>query len=214
MRWIGLAVIAVVAGCVSVEATRIRKDLYVVSVRGNAIGGQGEAVAAANERANQLCPDGYEIQDSAAGSTSAYLRTSYGYQQIQKPEVTIVVRCDRPEPAPPPPTPQPPAQRLPPTAPAAVARWWCYTQNGGQVGMCDRNPVQCETWRATSVPLYRDTSPCEPRALAYCFGVSFVGQVGSTDMCVPTPEACINQRNFTLGHPEQESALTACRAID
>ncbi|MCA1833012.1 MAG: hypothetical protein LC750_09875, partial [Actinobacteria bacterium] len=97
MRKILVVVTVLTGACVSVDATRIRKDLYVVNVRGNAFGGQGEAIAAANERANELCPGGYEIQDSAAGSSSAYFRTSYGYQQVRKPEVTIVVRCGGPE---------------------------------------------------------------------------------------------------------------------
>lgn len=90
-------VVTVLGACVSVDATRIRKGLYVVSVRGNAIGGSGEAITAAHERANELCPDGYNIEDSASASSSSYLRTTYGVQQIRKPEVTIVVRCDQPE---------------------------------------------------------------------------------------------------------------------
>jgi hypothetical protein len=199
-------VVIAMSGCVSVDATRIRKGVYVVNVRGNAIGGQGEAITAAHERASQLCPDGYEIEDSAAGSTSAYLRTTYGYQQIRKPEITIVVRCDQEEP---PPRPAPPS-----IAATPIARWWCFEQLDGRLGMCDRNPTQCEIWHSTSARTDPGVSPCAPRALAYCFGVSYVGQAGSGDMCHPTPDACANQRSFVVEHPEQGSALTECRQID
>jgi hypothetical protein len=205
-----LAVVVVLAGaCVSVDATRIRTGLYVVSVRGNAIGGQGEAIAAANTRASELCPNGYEIQDSAAGSTSAYLRTTYGYQQIRKPEITMVVRCDQPEPAPPPPAP-----RQPSTANAAVARWWCATFLGGRQGACFRSQSWCERSRESALKIDSAVSSCAPASTAMCFGVAYPGQEGSDDMCHPNRATCVIQRAYALGHPEMASVLTECRPID
>lgn len=225
MRWIGLVVIAV-AACVSVDATRIRRGLYVVSVRGNAFGGSGQAIAAAHERADELCPNGYEIQDSASDSTSAYLRTSYGVQQIRRPEITLVVRCERPETpwcaesdrSPRCERPEPPQSTAPQPAPGtsqvAMARWWCVTFSEGRLGTCYRSPAECERRRSVALQTDPDAPPCATQRVASCFGVAFPGQEGSDDICHPTPEACANQRAYVLERPDQARVLTGCRAID
>lgn len=208
--WKALTAVAIAGvGCVSVDATRIRRGLYVVSVRGNAIGGQGEAVAAANERANQLCPDGYSIEDSAAGSTSAYLRTNYGYQQIRKPEITLVVRCDQQDPPSAPQPATPAAQAAP-----AVARWWCATFLGGRQGACFRSPSWCERSRESALRIDSAVSPCAPASTAMCFGVAYPDQEGSDDICHPDRATCVVQRAYALGHPELARVLTECRLLD
>lgn len=209
MRTIGLLVIAL-AACVSVDATRIRKGLYVVSVRGNAIGGQGQAITAAHERANELCPEGYDVEDRASESSSAFIATIYGVQQIRKPEITLVVRCSQPEP-PPPPARAPTTTQAPAPSPA---RWWCVTYGAGRLGECYRNPSMCATRREASLQIDAGTSTCEPRSAASCFGVAFPGMEGSDDSCHPTFVACNEQRDYAFAHPEQATVLTMCRELD
>lgn len=194
------------AACVSVEASRIRKGVYVVHVRGNAIGGQGQAIKEAHERANRLCPDGYDVEDRASDSSSAFIATTYGVQQIKKPEITLVVRCSQPE--------SPAAVPVPVSPTPTLARWWCVTYGAGRLGACYRNPSMCETRRQASLQIDAATSACAPRGTASCFGIAFPNTEGSDDSCHPSFAACNEQRDYTLGHPDQATALTMCRDLD
>lgn len=144
-------IIAVLAGCVTpyqpmgfsggYEETPLGSDTYVVHASVNGYTSQGTAVQYAYRRAAELCPAGFDLADKSESSTSSYWRTSYGVQQINKPEVTIVVRCRAPE-----------------------STWWCAGS-----GRCEANPGFCEAQRsADSAPCSPASAViCAP---AGCFG--------------------------------------------
>jgi hypothetical protein len=75
------------------EETPLGNSMYVVHSRVNGYTSQGTAVQYAYRRAAELCPSGFDLADKSDSSTSSYWRTSYGLEEINKPEVTIVVRC-------------------------------------------------------------------------------------------------------------------------
>lgn len=79
-----------------VEARPIGNGVYVVNARVNGYTSQGTAIEYAYRRASEVCPYGYQVDNSAASSTSSYHRTfGGGVQEVNKPEVTIVVRCNQ-----------------------------------------------------------------------------------------------------------------------
>lgn len=102
-----------------VEETALGNSMYVVHASVNGYTSQGTAVQYAYRRAAELCPAGFDLSDKSESSTSSYWRTGYGVQQINKPEVTIVVRCR-----------------------SGASGWWCA---GG--GRCEATPGLCEARR-------------------------------------------------------------------
>lgn len=219
MKRIVLVVIAVMAsGCRTpyqrtmgfmggVEATPIGNGAYVIHSSVNGYTSQGTAYEYAYRRAGEVCPAGYQLADSATSSTSSYMRNGYGgVQEVKKPEVTLVVQCNRPAPAPAP-SPAPPPQE-------GYARWWCVTFASGRLGSCYHDRGACETRRTAASATDATTSFCDPQRIAVCFGIAFPSQPGSDEMCHPNLTACTDQRAYVLANPSQATALTECRLID
>lgn len=192
-----------------VEATPLGNGAYVVHSMVNGYTSQGIAVEHAYRRASELCPQGFQLADSATSSTSSYWRTQYGVQEVNKPEVTIVVQCNHPAPP-----PRPPAAAPASTQAAEYVRWWCVTFSGGRLGGCYRDKAWCEKSRANAAQSDASTSACQPQRTAECFGIAYAGQIGTDDLCQPSREACGYQRDFTVQRPDMATVLTECRTID
>jgi hypothetical protein len=161
-----------------VEATPLGNDAFVVHSMVNGYTSQGTAVEYAYRRASELCPRGFHLADSATSSTSSYWRTQYGVQQVNKPEVTIVVQCNRPDPAPPSPPPR-----------VAGEQWWCTEAAGYTTGHCDRQRENCENMRAQMLAKGGYVlAVCSPRSVAYCHNQRVDALV--VELCDPSIEGC------------------------
>lgn len=193
-----------VAACVHGGAERISDGVYVVNARGNAFVGQGEVIAEAYKQANGVCPEGFEISDSATGRSSVWVRTSqYTVQRLDKPEVTLVVRCTVPELA-------PPARRgvAPVSEAFQSAPWWCTYAPGYEVGDCNREAANCENLRsAISSAQHLELPACFPRDVAYCHRQQMPNGL-VTQLCAPTDEMC----RFGRDHAGDGVPLSECAA--
>jgi hypothetical protein len=102
-----VAVIALAAGCCApgagaraagvdgVDETPTGDGAYIVRCKLGAFRSQTTAVERMRQRAGQLCPGGFDVLDSADGS-SMYVRTVHGVQAIPRSEVALVVQCHPP----------------------------------------------------------------------------------------------------------------------
>jgi hypothetical protein len=214
-----MTVVVALAGCQTpyqttmgftggVVATPVGNGTYVIRSAVNGYTSQGTAYAHAYRRAGEICPGGYQLADSANSSTSSYWRTTYGVQQVNKPEVTLVIQCSQ--------QPRPAAATHAPTQPpSSTIRWWCVAHTGGRLGDCYRGREWCEHRRSSSLAMDATTTYCEPKPVAVCFGVAIAtAPGGSDDSCHTTDDACAAQREYVIAHPDQATALTECRSID
>jgi hypothetical protein len=90
MRGFALAMALAAVGCrkpYQAEATGIGTGEYMI--RAEAESSESLAYQRAYERANEVCPAGYEVVDNKAGATRTYRRVA----EADTSEVTVVVRC-------------------------------------------------------------------------------------------------------------------------
>jgi hypothetical protein len=83
------------AGCrhpYQAEATLIGNGQYMIIATTE--DSEAHAYQYAYSRANEICPNGYDVVDNKAGSTKSSERVAvFGRRTIESPEVTLVVRC-------------------------------------------------------------------------------------------------------------------------
>ena len=95
MRGFALVTALAVAGCwkpYQAQATAIGNGQYRIRAKAESSEGaayQRAAYQRAYERANQVCPAGYDVVDSGDGATRTYKRVA----TVDAIEVTVVVRC-------------------------------------------------------------------------------------------------------------------------
>lgn len=84
-----------IAGCrrpYQAEATAIGDGR--IAIRAEHETSESAARQRALARANELCPEGYELLEDNAGAARTYERVAvFGRREVVTPEVTLVVRC-------------------------------------------------------------------------------------------------------------------------
>jgi len=95
-RWIAVA--GLVAGCHApyrADATMVGDGSYMIrSAPDGEQRSEALAMQAAQRRAREVCPDGYEVLDSKTGIAQSTERVAvFGRRVNETPEVTITVRC-------------------------------------------------------------------------------------------------------------------------
>jgi hypothetical protein len=74
--------------------TQIAPGVHAIDVQVNAYTSRGTALEYLYQRAYELCPTGFDVMDRESGQDTAYWRTSqYTVQQIEKPNVSAVIKC-------------------------------------------------------------------------------------------------------------------------
>jgi hypothetical protein len=193
-------VAAIVSGCQTpyqtmgftggVDATPLGNGAYVIHSAVNGYTSQGTAVQYAYRRASELCPHGFRLADSATSSTSSYMPNGFGgIQQVNKPEVSIVVQCN--------------AALTPPNRDAVNERaWWCTDVEGTDVGGCYRTRARCEENRDNLGSGEFTFSPCREQDVAACFKWERVpdDDAGVVTSCHPSFGACRSHRDFVAAN--------------
>lgn len=181
---------------------------YVVSAQVNGFTSQGTAYEYAARRAAEVCPYGYQLADRTTGASTSYWRTSpSSVQKVDKPEVTLMVQCNEPRPAPMAAQPQAPIAM--PAPPADSARWWCATNPDGTGGACQRELTACRQFQSQMVAQGNQLAECAPRDRAFCFAESTpIG--GGTLACSSDATGCLVWRDFVVANPASGTVTSDC----
>jgi hypothetical protein len=177
-----------VFGCgVSVSSKEIADDTYSIKAKGHGGDNSGDVLEAMHQRAEQLCPDGYDVVGSTGGSdVNSYTNPQTGRTQVfSSPDGGLIVHCTNGDEAPSPSTPPP--------APVAAARdpmepkFWCSDSESGAVGLCEGTAAECESTRTRMGHMNR----CIKVEHAACFVRESITTAGAQELvCAPTPEHC------------------------
>lgn len=172
--------------------SRLGPGRYAVEVNVNSFTSSGTALRYLHRRATELCPTGYDVVDSARGSSDHYVRTGNTIQNLPKAEVSAIVQCK---------APRPPA---PPANPLAGQAWWCYEGSGGLTSGCRRSQAECEGDRAG---LKTDLSPCAWQERVACYGIDY-RLAGATALCFASFRSCNASRDYLMTSVEWKDDAT------
>lgn len=76
---------------------KIGKRTHFIRVQVNGLTSRGTATEHAYRRADELCPDGYDVLDEGQMGHTDVVSNQYATTVASKPEVTLRVKCHRAE---------------------------------------------------------------------------------------------------------------------
>jgi hypothetical protein len=169
---------------------------FVVHASGNLLTDLDTTMTHARTRAGELCPTGYDVLDSAAGTVPIQRP---GIVNARATVVTLFVQCQ-------------PAQLAPGVA-APDDRWWCATDSTETTGFCERQKDACQARGTDAEAKGLPHEPCVPRPAAACFR-SATGRVVTVN-CSPIMTMCQSRRDnlsyeIQRDHDHDRHVLTEC----
>lgn len=163
---------------------------HVVTVRVNGYTDRGTALEYLHRRADELCPNGYELLDRESGDNGN------AFQGTSKPELNAIVDCK---------------ERSVESAPVAAAppAFYCaMSPIDTTVGVCGSTFDRCAATRDKIVAEEGvDMGPCAATAGALCYSIIRDGKPGRG--CAPTISSCRRRRDAFL-EQGSEGAASEC----
>ena len=170
--------------------------MYSIDVSVNGFTGRGTALEYLHRRAYELCPTGFEIVDRESGSDVSFIRTSDStVQQVNKPNVSAIIRCT---------LPPSPAPAVAPPPPPAAKGWACSLLQVGEGGACFPDMATCNEVRLAVAKEGVGTTDCFISRAVYCY-------TGNTaKLCFPTQGICDRERVREAEANPERLAPSAC----
>lgn len=152
----------------------------IVTVKVNGFTDRGTALEYLHRRADELCPNGYDLKDRSDDDNGNV------WQNTKKPEVNAVVRCKPSKAAIDALAARDEAKRYEREKKAArkvepaVKERGFFCASAAMTGFCVRSKAECVRTRDVSLGALPDMTECTLTERAWCFG----------DRCAPTAEIC------------------------
>lgn len=194
---------------------------HSIDVEVNGYTSSGTALEYAYRRAGELCPSGYDVVNSLADKSVSYAKIGDSVQQVNKPEVALIVQChdqadstDAPHGEPPDRSPQQvpvedeqqtPAQRKIVVGDAPL---WCTAHAANLMsGNCEKTKEMCETMRAQLGS--GDLGECVALGAVACFNYTDVMSTRRGIICTPSISDCDKQLAWDREHFAKDWKVSA-----
>jgi hypothetical protein len=171
---------------------------YLVEVSVNKFTSRGTALEYVHQRADELCPEGYELKDTVSGEGFDAVGNESGS------EIAAIVECTAPEPV-----------AAPAAAPRQGAGFFCTSSPADStLGACARSVDGCRDRQSAFAEGGVDMGPCKQVDTAVCFDATRVADTQIVTWCTPTVLSCKRQRDDIATKGDTYGSLTPCKDAD
>ncbi|MFT3698054.1 MAG: hypothetical protein QM831_33240 [Kofleriaceae bacterium] len=190
------------------EEHRLPDGAFAVHVRVNGYTDAGTALEYAYRRSTELCPGGFTALGGEQSQSTSYLVNRNSVQQIDKPEVTFLIRCNA--------AVSPPAEiaKSAPTQPQTSARevvigssaLWCSTDGAVDKGRCFIVRDECVAFHVQTT----GTSDCLEKPAGSCFNAIEALDGKHVRICAPSISDCEARLSLAKESPDYQFSVAQC----
>jgi hypothetical protein len=179
---------------------------HSIDVQVNGYTSAGTALEYAYRRAGELCPSGYDVMNSIADKKTSYVRNGNTVNEVNKPEIAIIVQCREQQVPEPQPSIDPqrtseagdesafriaePAQPDRKIILGDQAVWCAHRASDSSNGVCEPTQEKCTALRESIGSGVQDLGACVEEGAMACFDFEDVLHGVADIWCAPSVSDC------------------------
>jgi hypothetical protein len=170
---------------------------YLVEVSVNKFTSRGTALEYVHQRADELCPEGYELKDTVSGQDFDIAGNTSGS------DIAAIVECTTSESV---------AEAAPAAASRQGAGFFCTSSpTDSTLAACARTAEGCRERQLAFADGGVDVGPCKRIDNAVCFAATRIADVQIVTWCAPTVLSCKRQRADVATKGDVYGSITPCK---